>query len=315
MDVIQRGGPGSGAARVTVALPTYNRADYLREAIDSVLTQTMPDFTLVISDNASTDDTSQVVESYDDPRIVYRRQPVNRGWIANFNAALEGATTDYAIFLSDDDVMRPGLLARAVAELDDRADVGIFHSAFDIIDESGSVRVPGMDWMGRLTADAREPGDDFIRLSMIVGCRVCSSTAVFRLQGIPSPAYEPTAGFPADLLLYLRMALSCDVFFAHDSLAAYRVHSGSISAESWADMVTGQYRPKLSAIMQLRRVKLEFLKESAGQLPERRRLRYDAERAALDSVLNNVVRPRIPEPVKKAVRSVVPGRSRATQVP
>src|SRR5690242_9782613 len=136
----------NGTPRVTVALPTYNRSALLREALDSVLAQTFTDFVVVVSDNASTDETPDVVASYGDPRIVYRRQGRNIGWIANFNSALSGAETDYGIFLSDDDLLRPDLLARAVEVLDAHPGVGIFHSAFDIIDASGTVRMPGMDW-------------------------------------------------------------------------------------------------------------------------------------------------------------------------
>src|SRR5690348_6136880 len=104
--------------RVTVAIPTYNRAEYLHEAIDSVLAQSFSDFVLVVSDNASTDGTRELVESYDDPRITYLRHDVNQGWIANFNASVESAATDYAMFLCDDDLLRPGALARAVEVLD-----------------------------------------------------------------------------------------------------------------------------------------------------------------------------------------------------
>jgi glycosyltransferase involved in cell wall biosynthesis len=309
------GNEPNGTPRVTVALPTYNRAELLSEALDSVLAQTFTDFVVVVSDNASTDETLDVVTRYGDPRIVYRRHDRNLGWIANFNSALSGAETDYGIFLSDDDLLRPGLLARAVEVLDTRPDVGIFHSAFDIIDGSGNVRVRGMDWTGHLPDDAQEQGLDFVRLSMSQGCRVCSSTAVLRLSGVPWPAYEPNAGFPADLLLYLRMALTHDIYFSRESLGAYRVHEGSISAGEWAHVITGQYRPKVSAILQLRRVKLRFLRESGARLPDARALRYDAERAALDSYLNNVVRTHIPQPVRRAVKALVPGRARAAQVP
>jgi glycosyltransferase involved in cell wall biosynthesis len=305
----------NGCPRVTVALPTYNRATYLRGALDSVLAQTFTDFVVVVSDNASTDETREVVESYDDPRVVYRVQEHNRGWLANFNAALSGADTDYGIFLSDDDLLRPRLLERAVAVLDEHPQVSIFHSAFDIIDGSGTVRVPGMDWTGHLPEDTQERGSDFIRLSMSEGCRVCSSTAVLRLSGVPWPAYEPNAGFPADLLLYLRMAIGHDLYFAREALGAYRVHEGSISAGEWANVVTGQYRPKVSAILQLRRVKLRFLRESGSRLEDVRSLRYDAERAAVDAYLNHVVRPNIPQPVRRAVKALVPGRARAAQVP
>ena len=63
--------------KVTVCLPTYNRAHYLREAIESVLSQTFQDFELLICDNASTDETSEVVKSFRDARIRYVRHSRN----------------------------------------------------------------------------------------------------------------------------------------------------------------------------------------------------------------------------------------------
>ena len=63
----------------TIAIPTYNRAAFLREAINSALNQTNLDFELIISDNASTDDTQTVVASIKDERLHYVRQPANLG--------------------------------------------------------------------------------------------------------------------------------------------------------------------------------------------------------------------------------------------
>ncbi|HZP29951.1 MAG TPA: glycosyltransferase [Acidimicrobiia bacterium] len=299
---------------MTVGLPTYNRAEYLREAIDSVLAQTFRDFTLVISDNASTDDTPELVASYDDPRIVYRRHDVNRGWIPNFNASLEGASTDYAMFLCDDDLLRPGALARAVEVLDGHPDVVLYHSAFDYIDGSGAVRIARMDYAGRIPVDTIETGGEFIKKSITAGCRVCSSTAVFRVAALPSPPYDIRAGFAADYLLWLRLALDSNVYFSAEPEAAYRLHDGTISA-GWSDVIQGMYRPRPGAIMHLRRVKLDFLRESADRLPDYGELRRDAERSAVRSFMDEVVRTRIPKPVKRAVKALVPGRTRAAQVP
>ena len=80
----------SVAPRVIVFVPTYNRAGLLRPSLDSILAQTYGDFRLEISDNASTDDTPAIVESYDDPRIDYTRQPENLGMLGNHNWFLNG---------------------------------------------------------------------------------------------------------------------------------------------------------------------------------------------------------------------------------
>ena len=64
---------------VSVVLPTYNRGYCLRRAIDSVLAQTFADFELIVVDDGSTDDTRQVMQSYDDPRIIYVHNDSNKG--------------------------------------------------------------------------------------------------------------------------------------------------------------------------------------------------------------------------------------------
>ncbi len=92
-------------ARLTVLLPTYNRAASLSRAIDSLLSQTREDFALLISDNASSDETETVCQRYasGDTRISYMRQPVNCGPIANFNWLLDRASSEFVLMLADDD--------------------------------------------------------------------------------------------------------------------------------------------------------------------------------------------------------------------
>jgi glycosyltransferase involved in cell wall biosynthesis len=88
---------------VTVGIPTYNRAALLKEALESVLAQTYSKFRLVISDNASTDETSEVVASYGDARIDYIRAERNIGMIGNFNRLINLRTREFLMLLPDDD--------------------------------------------------------------------------------------------------------------------------------------------------------------------------------------------------------------------
>jgi len=87
----------------SVVMPTRNRADYLPIAIQSVLNQTCGDFELIVSDNFSEDNTSDVVKSFDDPRIRYVRTgeslPINKSW----EFGVTQAQGEYVVFLSDDD--------------------------------------------------------------------------------------------------------------------------------------------------------------------------------------------------------------------
>ncbi len=93
-----------------VFILTYNRASYLRESIGSVLASSFTDFTLTVVDNCSTDDTEQVVKSFDDPRLHYVKHPENIGGINNINSAIKMSTGDYIVLFHDDDLMKPDML-------------------------------------------------------------------------------------------------------------------------------------------------------------------------------------------------------------
>ncbi|WP_408927718.1 glycosyltransferase [Corynebacterium tuberculostearicum] len=94
---------------VSVAISTYNRADFLRETILSVLNQTMQDFEIVIVDDGGSDHTKQVVDEFNDSRIKYYWQE-NQGISAARNLAAEKSTGFYTAVIDDDDLMHPNRL-------------------------------------------------------------------------------------------------------------------------------------------------------------------------------------------------------------
>lgn len=121
---------------VSIIIPTYNRADILPRAIDSVLGQTFSDFELYIVDDASTDETEAVVRSYNDDRLRYIRHESNRGsgGIAR-NTAIDQVTGEYVAFLDDDDVWRPTKLEKQVALFEDSPhDVGLIYCWMNYLD-------------------------------------------------------------------------------------------------------------------------------------------------------------------------------------
>jgi glycosyltransferase involved in cell wall biosynthesis len=109
--------------QVTVVIPAYNRAHYLRQALDSLCQQGLKreEYVVAISDDASPDNTPEVVDEYRDKlQIVYQRNPENLGHIINFTRAAELCHTPYLSFLPDDDLIAPGQLERALALLETR---------------------------------------------------------------------------------------------------------------------------------------------------------------------------------------------------
>ncbi|MCA9193945.1 MAG: glycosyltransferase family 2 protein [Planctomycetales bacterium] len=111
--------------RVSIGLPVYNGQNYIAEAIASVLSQDFTDWELLISDNASTDQTESICRSFAnrDKRIRYSRISQNRGAAWNFNHVFELSTGEYFRWLSHDDVWMPTLLSESVSVLDNHSDV------------------------------------------------------------------------------------------------------------------------------------------------------------------------------------------------
>ena len=204
------GGPGGAAdrhrPRLTVLVATYNRAAYLTLALESVLGQSFSDFEVRVVDDASQDTTPEVIAGIRDPRVRSFRQRTNQGWLGNCNAALEGVDTEYVLLLGDDDVMTPGALERAVAVLDANPDVGMVHTALNIIDGAGRLIRSVVNWTKDPNVDTKEPGQEFIRKSIRSGCRVCAATVMMRTAALAGMRFEPADGPTADVGLWLRIA-------------------------------------------------------------------------------------------------------------
>jgi glycosyltransferase involved in cell wall biosynthesis len=126
----------NAAPRLTIGLPVYNSERYVAESIESLLGQSYTDFELIISDNASTDDTPGICERYakQDPRIRYYRQPKNVGLAPNHNFCVEQARGELFKWAAGDDVYHRDLLLRCVEVLDERPEAVLVHSYTAMID-------------------------------------------------------------------------------------------------------------------------------------------------------------------------------------
>jgi len=121
--------------KISVCIPVYNRSRYIASTIRSVLNQEFVDYEIIISDNASTDDTIEIVKSFDDSRIYLHRNQKNIGMYPNFNRCINLARGDYIKFLLSDDLfITPHALAKYARVLDEHPDVGIVSSNYIPID-------------------------------------------------------------------------------------------------------------------------------------------------------------------------------------
>jgi glycosyltransferase involved in cell wall biosynthesis len=129
--------------RLSVGLVVYNGEAFLEETIRSLLLQTFTDFELIVSDNASTDETPAIVArlAASDPRLRSHIFPTNQGPAANYNQVARLATgTDYFMWSAADDVREPTFLERCVEALDRQPEAVLAYSQTTIIEDGRSPR-------------------------------------------------------------------------------------------------------------------------------------------------------------------------------
>ena len=127
--------------RLAIGLPVYNGEDYLEETLLSLQKQTFQDYTLVISDNASTDRTGEICQTYAsmDPRIHYLRNEKNIGAYQNWYRVFELSSSEYFASVADDDLYAPEYMQKCIDLLDCDPSVVLCYSKTKVIDESGNI--------------------------------------------------------------------------------------------------------------------------------------------------------------------------------
>ena len=122
---------------VSVVMPVYNGEKYLKEAIDSVLSQSYQNIELVIVNDGSTDSGSQIVKKYTDPRIRFVENESNSGIVYSRNKGLESATGKYVATLDSDDIALPDRIEKQVLFLENNSEYGMCGTFFSTIDSAG----------------------------------------------------------------------------------------------------------------------------------------------------------------------------------
>ncbi len=126
----------------SVIIPTYNRANFLKKAIDSVLSQSYEHYEIIVIDDGSVDNTKELIKSYCSQKIIYVRQD-NKGVSEARNLGIKISTGTFIAFLDDDDLYHENKLEVCFGYLKKRIDTNFFCSNFMFIDEKGDKTMRG----------------------------------------------------------------------------------------------------------------------------------------------------------------------------
>ncbi|WP_081851090.1 glycosyltransferase family 2 protein [Bradyrhizobium sp. URHD0069] len=226
---------------ITIAIPTFNRAALLRGCIQSALSQTYANIEILVSNNASTDNTEEVLREFNDKRLRVLRQETNIGLLPNWNACVAAARGEYVVLLSDDDSICPWLLERCVDVAGKQSQVPIVVALTNFRLSSSGRTIPART-SRRLGSGLRNGIDvllEFLKDEIIVTmCSVMLRTETLRLRGgIPLDLpHTADVGTWAPLLLEGKVGFvneACATFNLHDNSETARLSVAQILCDGW----------------------------------------------------------------------------------
>ncbi len=214
---------------VDVIVPCYRYGHYLRDCVESVLSQTGVDVRVLIIDDASPDNTAEVSADLvkEDSRVIFLRHSINKGHIATYNEGIEWTSANYLLLLSADDYLLPGALNRATSLMDDHPEVGFTFGKAIILYEQSNEKpiVPCIDKIKLRVIS----GLDFIELSGS-GNFVPTPTAIVRTKLQKKlGGYRPELPHTGDMEMWLRLAAHGSVGIIETYQAVHRRHANNMS--------------------------------------------------------------------------------------
>ncbi|OYD95951.1 glycosyl transferase [Nostoc sp. 'Peltigera membranacea cyanobiont' 213] len=213
---------------VSVIIPTYNRPEYLKQAIASAIQQTYQNIEIIISDNCSEEDTQAIVASFADLRIRFWRHEQNVGMLANQQHAFKMAQGKYVASLHDDDMWNEDFLAKLIPPLEENPDLIIAFCDQYIIDANGIINNLGTEENTRgykrdkLAKGIHQP---FYKIGLIDKSIPTAASCVIRNKFVDWDSIPSEVGGMWDLYLtYLCSISGHAAYYYPERLTRYRAH-------------------------------------------------------------------------------------------
>jgi len=218
------------STRATAIMPVYNREEYLKDTIDSVLNQSFADFEFIIVDDGSSDRSVQIIKSYNDPRIKLLINETNRGTSYSRNLAIDISRSKYIITIDSDDINLPQRFAKQIAYMDAHPAVGICGSWVKTIGETE----------GGLWRCAVQP--DIVHCRTLFEAVLCHPSTIIRRKYLDeySLRYSVELKRAQDWDLYCRGARHFQVVNIPEVLVYYRTRNYPKSSSD-EDLISQKY--------------------------------------------------------------------------
>ncbi len=217
--------PGGPSPTVSVVLPTYNGERFLRPAIESILSQTLIDFELIVVDDCSTDRTPAILTEFKDDRLTVLHNKHNLGIAGATNKGLAAASGNYIALQDHDDISRPHRLQTEVDYLDTHPEVALVSSAATLIDDQGVAY-----------GDFPQPTEEIeLKWQLLWACPIHHTAVMVRrtaMVEIGGYSENPDLRFAEAWDPLARIAMRHPIINLPDRLVLWRRHSGATSIKN-----------------------------------------------------------------------------------
>ncbi len=213
---------------VSVITPTYNRPEYLKQALASAVGQTYQNIEIIVSDNCSPESPQAIVESFNDPRIRFSRNESNLGMFANTMKAFKMARGKYVAALLDDDMWEKDFLEKLIPPLEANPNLVLAFSDHSIIDANGKINHSMTEHCSKLFQRANlNEGiyQPFYKVGLVDQSIASAMAAVIRREAVDWDSIPPEVGGSWDIYLtYLCCITGMGAYYNPGKLTRYRMH-------------------------------------------------------------------------------------------
>ncbi|MDM1062264.1 glycosyltransferase [Empedobacter falsenii] len=217
--------------KISVLLPVYNGAEFLQTAIDSILGQSFSNFEFIIINDASTDNSENVILSNTDSRIVYVKNELNLGLIKTLNKGLDICKGEYIARMDQDDIALPTRFEKQVNILDNHPEIGVCGTCFTFF---------GYDTQNRVIEHPENP--EQIKIAMLGYCAIGHPTVLLRKKAIQNLRYDVNYQAAEDYEFWSRLLRITKFYNIQESLLDYRYHGDNMSIKESGTQSIGSKR-------------------------------------------------------------------------
>jgi len=226
----------SSYSLVSICIPTFNRINFLKEAIQSAQNQTYQNIEIIISDNSQDDITRNYIKTVDDKRIRYYKNSKNIGSFANLKKVASLAKGKYIKFLLDDDILKPTCVEKMLKAFEAHPKIGIVMAPLEIIDKNGLISQPKFYIFRKMkylykyrNQDSYIKKEEIMNDFLTTTYPCCVPTGIMFRKSL----FDDVGGFDkkyryiGDLDLCMNLATKMDFYYINEFLASWRYSNTS----------------------------------------------------------------------------------------